>query len=57
MKPLDLPSFLHITHLELFAELQLGDESEDESFWRWSKMAEIPELNHLALNSTGQMNA
>ncbi|KAJ7864069.1 hypothetical protein B0H13DRAFT_2671288 [Mycena leptocephala] len=53
---LDLPAFSHITHLELFTEMQL-DESEDESFWRWSKLAELPELTHLALNSTGQMNA
>ncbi|KAJ7919879.1 hypothetical protein B0H13DRAFT_2319983 [Mycena leptocephala] len=34
MKPLG-PAFSHLTHLELFTDLRLGDESEDESFWRW----------------------
>jgi hypothetical protein len=57
MKPLGLPAFSHLTHLELFTDLRLGDESEDESFWRWSKLAELPELTHLALNSTWHMNA
>jgi hypothetical protein len=55
MKPLDLPSFSRITHLELFADPRLGNESED--FWRWSKLAELPELTHLALNSTKHMKA
>ncbi|KAJ7813545.1 hypothetical protein B0H13DRAFT_1925367 [Mycena leptocephala] len=57
MKPLGLPAFSHLTHLELFTDLRLGDESEDESFWRWSKLAKLPELAHLALNSTRHMNA
>jgi hypothetical protein len=46
MKPLDHPVCSRITHLELFEGLQLPDESNDECPWRWSRLAELPELAH-----------
>ncbi|KAJ6589613.1 hypothetical protein B0H19DRAFT_1104323 [Mycena capillaripes] len=52
LETLDRPPFSHLTHLELFDGLHDFDDSDEESVPRWTKLAALPNLTHLALNTT-----
>ncbi|KAF7360975.1 hypothetical protein MSAN_01127700 [Mycena sanguinolenta] len=50
------PPFLRITHLELCAELDREDDTDDEALARWMTLASLPKLSHLALNCNMDMH-
>jgi hypothetical protein len=52
MDPLSHPSFARITHLELFGNLDQAGDSAEKSLARWTGLANLPALTHLALSNS-----